>query len=377
MDLMTLATVLLVAVGLLGADAVMYSNSVVVEVVAPSKIDKMVFDPAMLEDEFDDQMFAIARVESVVKRPDIRASRDQGLGMALAQEANLKSLAYALQSELGYKPDKLKLYLYVEDGTLRGLVSGTSYRVGSFRQIMTPMKDEELVPFVRRCALWGASELAPYLTALYLLQKHSADKNFAGVISLVEHTKGELSPAPLSFDRSALDNLLGIVALFENETLSARTTFEQAVTEYPANTVAVLNAAFADVQLNDYGKAAERMQHLVADAPPANKVLLATAYLTWGAAQMGLRDIDGADKLLAKATTIDPESSTAWELWSEAKALKGDTVAAADLRRKALMTTATFENYAEVAALYFRLSWKGNEPVIRNDFAPPAVVTLH
>jgi tetratricopeptide (TPR) repeat protein len=377
MDPTTLLAALIVALGLLTADAVTRSNSVVVEVVAPSKIDNLVFDRAMLEDEFDAQLFAITKIGSVVKAPEVRASSDQGIGMALAEEVKLQSVAYAIQRQLGYDPDTLTLYLYQENGVLRGVVSGTSRRIGSFRVILTPLKDEGLIPFVRRCALWGASHLTPYWTALYLLQKHSADKDFTDVINLVEREKSELSPAPLNFDRSVLDNLLGIVALFKNDARAARATFEQAIAEDPTNAVAVLNAAFADVQLNDYSKAAERIQRLVIGAPPSSKVLQATAYLTWGAAQLGLKDIDGAEQSLARATAIDPESSTAWELWSDAKALKGDTAAAVDLRRKALMTTATFENFGEVAALYFRLAWKDNEPLMRNDFANPAIVTLH
>jgi hypothetical protein len=35
------------------------------------------------------------------------------------------------------------------------------------------------------------------------------------------------------------------------------------------------------------------------------------------------------------------------------------------------------ENYSEVAALYFRLSWGDNEPVTLNKFTNPKVVTFH
>ena len=114
MDLTTLAGALLLALGLLGANAVMHANSVIVDVSAPPKTDKLIIDQGTLEREFDDQLFAIANTPSIVEPPEIHASHDQGIGMALAREAKLQEVAYALQNELGYNPDKLRLALFLE-----------------------------------------------------------------------------------------------------------------------------------------------------------------------------------------------------------------------------------------------------------------------
>jgi hypothetical protein len=141
---------------------------------------------------------------------------------------------------------------------------------------------------VRRCALWSGSQLAPYSTALYLMQQHASDKDFTDVTALVEHAKGLLPPTPTSFDRALLDNLLGLVALFKNDPSAARKAFNDAMVEDPTNPVPFLNAAFTDMQFNEYQKAADRMAELVRLAPPSNKVLRATAYMTWGAARMGM-----------------------------------------------------------------------------------------
>ena len=46
----------------------------------------------------------------------------------------------------------------------------------------------------------------------------------------------------------------------------------------------LLNAAFTDLQLDRNQSAADRMEALVRQAPPDNRVLLSTAYVTWGAA---------------------------------------------------------------------------------------------
>jgi tetratricopeptide (TPR) repeat protein len=380
MDLFTLGAALLVALSLLGADAVIHSGSVAVEVAtAPQlvRMDKMSIDQPTLEAEFEDQLNRIATTHSVVSPPEIRSSREQGIGMALAQAAKVESIAYAMKSQLGYRPDTLRLALYVENSQLRGLVSGNSPLVGSFRHIMVPMEGEGVVAFVRRCALWGGSQLAPYSSALFLMQLHSADRDFRDVLELAAHAKGLLPPMPLSADRSLFDNLIGIVALFQNDPRAAKASFEAAIASDPANSAAVLNAAFTDLQLDDCRMAAQRMQRLVEQAPPENKVLLATAYATWGTALLGLHDVEGADQLLARSVEINPDGSAAIDLWAEAKEVKGDQAAAAELRQRALATSDSFENYAEVAALYFHLSWRNNEAVTRSKFLNPEVVTFH
>jgi Tfp pilus assembly protein PilF len=174
-----------------------------------------------------------------------------------------------------------------------------------------------------------------------------------------------------------LDNILGLVALFHNDAAAARKAFDDAIAADPTNAVPFLNAAFTDMQLNEYQKAADRMAALTRLAPPSNKVLLATAYMTWGAARMGMHDLKGADRMLDLAVQANPESSSAFGLWSEAKRLEGDQAAADRLHRKAQESAATFENYSEVAALYFHLSWRDNEPVIRSEFSNPDVVKFH
>jgi len=380
MDLFTLAAAFVVALSLLGADTVIHSGSVAVEVVAAPQITRMTtpsIDLPTLEEEFEEQLNRIAGTHSVIEPQEIRSTREQGIGMALAQAAKVENLAYALQAELGYRPDKLRLALFIDGGELRGLISGNSHLVGSFREVMVPAKEESLVAFVRRCALWGGSQIAPYSTALFLMQTHAADQDFRDAVALAAHAKGRLPATPLSMDRSLFDNLLGMIALFKNDPKAAKAAFEAAVAADPTSPVPVLNAAFADLELDDFRQAAQRMQRLIEAAPPPNKVLLGTAYATWAAALLGSHDAEGADRLLARSIEINPDSSSALDLWAEAKDVKGDHAAAADLRRRALESATTFENYAEVAALYFHLSWQDNQPVTRSKFSNPEVVTFH
>ena len=377
MDLTTIAIAVMIALGLLGADSVINSGSVAIEVAIAPKVDTISVDETTLAVEFKDQFDAISSTLSLVHPPEIRSRDEQGLGMALAEAVNAQKIGYALQRQFGFKPDNIRFTLFVDNGALRGLVHGHSHLIGNINQVMIPLEGEALIAFVQRCALWSASQLAPYSTALHLLQKHAADNDFTDVVALVEHAKSLLPPTPTSFDRALFDNLLGLVALFKNDPHAARKAFDAAMFGDPTNPVPFLNAALTDIQLNDYHKAADRMAELVRIAPPENKVLLATAYMTWGAARMGLRDLPGADRMLAKAVEANPQSSTAFALWAEAKQLEGDQAAADRLDRKAHEAAATFENYAEIAALYFHLAWRDDEPVTRNKFSNPTIVTFH
>jgi len=380
MDLTTLATALFIAFGLLGVDTIAHSDTVeLVVTAAPSltKSERMSLDQATVEQEFEFWLRRIAGTPSLIPTPLIHTSQDEGIGLAVFTTINLKHVASALQSELGYASDQVRLTLYIEDGELRGLISGVDRRVGTFRTVLTAGKDETLLDFVHRCAEWTALQLAPYTATLYELQQHVGDQDFASVIAMAEHAKGAMPPAPVSFDRSLFDNLIGLVALFRNDPRAARASFEAAMEAYPANAPPVLNAAFADIELGDYQRAAERMRRLVTDVPLSDKILRASAYTTWAAAEMGRHDFAAAEALLAKSTSLNPGSSSAFDLWAEAKQAAGDAAAAAALHRQALANSVRFENFGELATLYFRLGWQPGQPVTRNKYINPTLVTFH
>jgi tetratricopeptide (TPR) repeat protein len=377
MDLTTLTVAVMLALGLLGVDSVVHSGTVSVEATIAPKIEGISIDERTLAAEFEDQFDAITATSSVVRPLEIRSREQQGIALALAEALSLQNLAHAVQSQFGFDSDNVRFTLYVDQGALHGLVHGHSHLIGNINHIMIPNKGEPLIGFVQRSALWAASELAPYSTALFLVQKHSADKDFTDAIALIEHAKSLLPPTPTSLDRALFDNLLGIIALFKDDPKSARTAFDTAMFGDRTNPAPFLNAAFTDIQLNEYQKAVDRMQELIRLAPPENKVLLATAYMTWGAALMGLKDFPGADRMLAKSTEINSESSSAFVLWSEEKQLAGDQEAAHKFEHRARVNAATFENYGEIAALYFQLAWHDDQPVTLNKFSNPTIVTFH
>lgn len=377
MDLTTLAMTLLIALGALGVDAVWHPQDVILEASAAGKLDKASIDADLINTVVGNEIDRISQTPSVAAKPDVHLARQGGIALAIASAANLQSLVYAVQTRFGHQPDEIKIALFGENGGAKVLVTGSGReQVATFEQEVTQQKGETIVDLLHRAALIGMARIDPYLTALNLMERHAADKDFADVETLVNFAKSQLPPMPRHPTRSLFENLQGVLALFRENRQDARAWFALAVKSDPDNAVAMLNLAFAELQTGDFRDADDRMQRLVRRLP-ADPTLAATSYMTLGAARAGLHDLNGADQALAEATRIDPVSATAWNLWADIKRAKGDAPAADALHRTALDRSGNFENYAEVAALYFQLAWQDNQPVTRNNFINPPPVGLH
>jgi len=376
-DLTTLAMTLLIALGALGVDAVWHPQDVILEASAAGRLDKASIDADLINTVVGNEIDRISQTPSVAAKPDVHLARQGGIALAIASAANLQSLVYAVQTRFGHQPDAIKIALFGEDGAAKVLVTGSGReQVATFEQEVSQQKGETIVDLLHRAALIGMARIDPYLTALNLMERHATDKDFADVETLVNFAKSQLPPMPRNPTRSLFENLQGVLALFRDNRQDARTWFALAVRSDPDNAVAMLNLAFAEVQTGDFRDADDRMQSLVKRLP-ADPTLAATSYMTLGAARAGLHDLNGADQALAEATRIDPLSATAWNLWADIRRARGDAAAADALHRTALDRSGNFENYAEVAALYFQLAWQDNQPVTRNNFINPPPVGLH
>jgi tetratricopeptide (TPR) repeat protein len=311
----------------------------------------------------------------------VRANDNQGVGMAIAKAANMQSVAVALQTQLGFQPERLKLTLLSENGAIKMMVSGA----GPGGRIATPPFQEQLVlrkgesidALVHRAALRGMAQIDPYVTSLYLLQLHETDHDFSDAEVLIKQTIAALPPAKTSFDRSLFENLQGIIELLRGDVDTADSFFHRAGQSYPDDAAALLNAGFVDTQLGRYRSAIDHVEPLLTVRQPSDKILLSTAYMIRGAALLALGDAKGADQDLALSVRADPHSEPAYTLWSEVKRAEGDTTAADQLHAKALDVAGNVANYAEVAALYFELAWKPGQPLTRNQFAIPGMIRFN
>lgn len=378
MDLTTLSLVVMLALGALGADTVWHPTEVILQTSSAGKLDKVTIDDAMMGNIVRREIDRISATPTLAGTPRVELGKQGGIGMAIASAANLQSIAYALQNEAGFQPDQINLTLFSEDGTPKVLVTGSGrQRIGSFEQLVEQQKGETVIALLHRAALVGMSRIDPYLTALSLMHRHASDQDFSDAETLITFAKSQIPPTPVSPERSVFENLQGILALFRGKKDDAHTWFRDAAASNPDNPVAVLNLAFADLQLGHYQETAERMERLLRRPPLINRILIGTGYVTWGAALLALHDINGADLALKKATDANPGSSIAWDMWSQAKLLKGDEAQAEKLHERALAAAGNFENYAEVAVLYFRLAWHENQPVTLSRFLNPTNVSVH
>ena len=378
MDLTTLTIVLLLAVSGISIDAVWHPSDVILEGTTAGKLDKASVDENMVNTILKDEVARVSSTPSVMAKPRVQLGKPTGLGMAIATAAHMEDIAYALQAKVGYQPDQIRIALFNEGGTAKVLVTGSGrHWVGAFEQEIEQQKGETVIALLHRAALVGMARIDPYLTALNMMQRHSVDKDFSDVDSLIIFAKSQLPPTPINAERSLYENLQGIMALFRGNQEDAHRWFQFAIKSNPGSAVAVLNLAFADLQLGHFAEAADRMGDLVRRMPAADNLLMSTAYVTWAAARLGQRDVAGADQMLAKAIAINPDTAIAWDLRADVKREKGDAEAAAQLRQKALEASKGFENYAEIATLYFQLAWRDNQPVTRSMFANPATVSFH
>jgi hypothetical protein len=74
-----------------------------------------------------------------------------------------------------------------------------------------------LPALVHRAAIAGLSKIDPYITSLHLLQDHVADGNFSEADALIKEVKAAVPPTPHSEMRARLENLQGIISLFQHD----------------------------------------------------------------------------------------------------------------------------------------------------------------
>jgi len=381
MDLTTLTMFFMLIASAIGADTVLHPTSVVLEAAVAGKLDKLSVDAETLNSMLTYEVMRICSTPSVLAAPEIRAGANKGVGMAIAEAVHLQSVAIAMQTMVGYQPEQIKLTLLAEDGVTKLLVSGSGMggriRTPPFQEQLILGDGETLTQLVHRAALVGMTRIDPYVTALYLLQSHIEDMDFGHAETLVNQIKAQLPQTPTSYDRSILENLQGIMAVFRDQFDVANDWFHRASNSDPDNAAAALNAGFIDLQVGDYPLAARHIEALLSTRTPQNATLLAMAYITWAAALVGQNDVAAAEHKLGRAVQIDPFNSTAYALWSEIKRRTGDTAAADDLHAQAWAAASAFRYYSEVVALYFQIPVQPGRPLQRVPFSNPATIRFN
>lgn len=377
MDLTTLLAAAFMLISAISLDTVLHPRDIVLEAIKSDQIGKVSVTDRMLSDVLKTQVEAIFLTPSVVSKPVIRAIGKKGIGLTITDAFGLSGVADALQEQAGYAPDQIRLYVFSENDTVKILVSGyesrrsgafQQRRSGAFLQQVNQVQDESIVSLVERATSVAMAYIDPYMTALNLMRRHIRDRDFKRSQDVIDFAKSRLPLTAVSAERSMLENLEGMIALFNNDVTRARQQFQRAVNSYPANHVAILNLSLTQMASNSAASVEAQLSDMLKRNPPSDRVLLATAYLTLAGAHLGLQRATDADAVMTQAANLNPGSPTVLGVWAEVKREMGDSEAARELTEKALLTQNQYEDYAEVAALYFTLAWQRGQPLLRSPF---------
>ena len=372
MDLTTLAAAIMVALGLMATDATLSSDKVIVDVAVPESYTEAGIGTEIVEALYLTEIQRIIDTPSVVPPPAIRGTREKSLSSSLAETLKLGEVGAAVQRMLGYNPTHIRASVIVEQEKTKFIIVESTARGKSFEISLDQHQDETIVQLIKRGALETMYQLEPYLALVYALQTAQTPADLAKVRKAIKQRQEKLPNTPLSTKRSQYENLRGIIALLDNDIPGAADNFTAAAASDPRNFVAMLNLGFLECQRDHYADG-ERAIHRVIEPAPLTRqpVLIAAAYMTLACNLMGQQDFKRADLALARAISEYPQTSSGYELWADLKEHSGDHGEAQRLHQKARQNSIYFENYAEVAMLYFELSWRNGAELVRSRYSNP------
>jgi tetratricopeptide (TPR) repeat protein len=394
---LTLATLyaLLAGLGLVAFDSVISSQSVYLEAKTAHVLEEEGYSKEVIDGLFVTQLKKIGGTKSLIKGTSITSSKVKPVSVALAELVNMQEALTAIQTMVGFVPRKVILSAVVEEGekkvkTIQNgapgsisefsvgdnfqymlVLTGYSKNSGYFEISIESDKNdlEHLDDLIREGAYQIVLKLNPYIAALYKLETAVAEhKSLDPVKAMVEKLIDTLPDTPINADRAQFENLLGLVALLQNDPELADLYFSKSTESNPDFYVARLNRAFVDVHYDRFQSAINQVDGIVQPwywPATDNKLLLAAAHVIRGVALSGLgRETEAVDEF-RYATSINPNSSEAYFYWSHVANYIESGEAAQKLLLKSRQNSAHFENYPEVAMFYFWLSDANNMPLVR------------
>jgi tetratricopeptide (TPR) repeat protein len=367
LDITTLLYYAAMGLALVGADAYWYADSIISKV----EVSRKYIDEGLSSDFattlFSHELQNIFSNESIVRTPDIRAANDQSVISVIAASLKLDDLTFAFQHMFGLDPVQVKVALLDDGAKKQILVTSTSRTRPPFTLILNQGAKEEMSHFVRRAALETSSRLDPYHASLFMLEKSDVVESYMPQLkTLLQQNIDALPATPSNPQRALFRNLQGITALLENDVDRAGTLFEQAVKDADGYSAAMLNLGFVRVQQDRYDEALEAVRPVIERrAQPRNPALHSSGHTISGVAHWALKRYELAERHFAEAARINPQTSDAFEYWGAMLDELGRTQEAQARRYVGDTNLAAFEQYPEVALLYFWLAEKTGQPLTR------------
>ncbi|BBK32143.1 hypothetical protein EDC65_0947 [Stella humosa] len=386
---------LLAGLGLVTVDSLLSSQSVYLDAKTVSTLEEKGYSKEVVDQVFLTRFKEISATKSLIEGVTLTSSKTKPISVALAELVKLEGSLTAIQTMFGVVQSKVILSPLIDDDAKKGkvvgagsaarmqqaqpdnlarhqlLLTGFSKQSGYFvikigNDQESPMDLDELI---REGAFQIVLRLNPYLAVLHRLDiAISEDKSLDPVKEMIEGLVVRLPDTPISPERARLENLLGLIALLQEDVELAEIRFMQSMASDRSFYVARLNMAFVDLHYNRHDQAIAKVESVAEPwywPPTGNQLLLAAAHVIRGVALSSLGRKADAVKAFQYAISINPRSSEAYFYWSHLANYTSGTDAAQALLQKSKQNSENFENYAEVAMFYFWLSDANNMPLVR------------
>lgn len=373
MDPASLALAAAMVFGLLTADAAVSANSVAVSVSVPPAIVQTGFTAEVAERVFTSEFERMSRARSLLRAPSVRSAREPTIVGVIANALKLDNFTGALQDLLGLDHPRVNAAIVVPaPNRTRLLVNSVSARSGAFTvQVESDAGPEALL---RVGAMQTMDQFEPYRSALFHFEQAllSSAHDFTRVKAVAQRELARPVNAGTLQENSYLQNLLGIVALMEDDRATAERFFRETFRLNTGFNVGRLNLGFALIELDRYREALDLLTPLVSVSlipeialPGRTAPLQEALHSTIGVARWGLGDLDGAEESFRTAVRAFPESEAAHVYWARLMRERGRVAEAVALEEIARTNALTFDNYPEVANLFFWMNPKDRQPMQR------------
>lgn len=385
---------ILAAFGLVVTDTYVNKNTMYLDTTVAAAVAEEGYEPSVVDGIFVSEVKRITKTPTLIAKPTIQSSKTKPISAALAQFANLEPALVAIQSLMGVIPPKLVTsviiedpvkrvqilqnapdgkvaeYQVAEDATLKMVLTGYDPNTGYFDiQVQAHSVDDDFDHLIRDAAFKAVLKLDPYLAMLYdLTRRAKAGEDLKPTRDLIETELGNLPDSLTHTHRSLLENLHGILSLLENDVEGAEAYFRKSMVSNPKQPVGYLNLAFVQIHEDKFEDAIKTVEKVIYPSywpMTSNNVLMASAYVIKGVAETEMERYKDAEASFAYAESLNPESSEVHVYWARMLRKAGRPAEAALKVAKAKENSKYFENFPEMALLYFWLSEEGTKPLAR------------
>ena len=366
LDFTSLMYAIVFGFGIFGLDAAWNAGTVKTDVQISDTLGSAGIRPEFATVVFDRELREVFSTASLVKAPVVRSSHDKTFVSIMAESVGLKNATAAFQDLFGLHPVKILATLTTESAQPRLEIVGEAGERGTFYLSLEAEIGETAIALIRRGAIGAATRLDPYHTALYLLDPPAGEPDIARAKRVLDDAIAAQAPTPINAIRGRFHNLRGIVALLEEDKMAAAKLFEQAVADDPDLVAAHINLAFTRVEQDRYADAAMITRHILqARRRGLPTALVSAANTISGVVAWTQKDYQAAERFFAAAVDAEPTVTDANIYWGRMLTEIGRAEEGRKRIRQGEANLVGFENYAEVATLYFWLTEKDNMPLQR------------